>query len=40
MTKLKRVLESAEERGVAPEIVGVERYGVCLFAIAYLYPAK
>ncbi|KAF9151823.1 hypothetical protein BG015_006179 [Linnemannia schmuckeri] len=27
MTKLKRVLESAEERGVAPEIVGVERYG-------------
>ncbi|KAF9935199.1 hypothetical protein FBU30_006284 [Linnemannia zychae] len=27
MTKLKRVLEAAEERGVAPEIVGIERYG-------------
>ncbi|KAF9106818.1 hypothetical protein BGX29_008380 [Mortierella sp. GBA35] len=27
MTKLKRVMETAAERGVAPEIVGVERYG-------------
>ncbi|KAF9351252.1 hypothetical protein BGX26_010708 [Mortierella sp. AD094] len=27
MTKLKRVLETAAEDGVAPEVIGVERYG-------------
>ncbi|KAG9322514.1 hypothetical protein KVV02_001256 [Mortierella alpina] len=27
MTKLKRVMETAAEEGVAPEVVGVERYG-------------
>ncbi|KAF9356097.1 hypothetical protein BGX34_010102 [Mortierella sp. NVP85] len=27
MTKLKRVMETAAEEGVAPEVIGVERYG-------------
>ncbi|KAG0365112.1 hypothetical protein BGZ54_006850 [Gamsiella multidivaricata] len=27
MTKLKRVLETAAEEGVAPEVIGIERYG-------------
>ncbi|KAF9436298.1 hypothetical protein BGZ76_004329 [Entomortierella beljakovae] len=27
MTKLRRVMETAEEEGVAPEVIGVERYG-------------
>ncbi|KAG0256608.1 hypothetical protein BG011_004426 [Mortierella polycephala] len=27
MTKLKRVMETASEEGVAPEVIGVERYG-------------
>jgi len=30
MTKLKRVMETAAEEGVAPEVIGVERFGVCL----------
>lgn len=28
MTKLKRVMETAAEEGVAPEVIGVDRYGV------------
>lgn len=28
MTKLKRVMETAAEEGVPPEIIGLERYGV------------
>ncbi|KAF9917404.1 hypothetical protein BX616_001122 [Lobosporangium transversale] len=27
MTKLRRVLETAKEEGVAPEVIGIERYG-------------
>lgn len=28
MTKLKRVMETAAEEGVPPEVIGLERYGV------------
>lgn len=30
MTKLKRVMETAAEEGVPPEVIGLERYGVTI----------